>query len=78
MFDVIAPETRASILDQRAAYLHQRDASLTRLTENLNVENYGGAVIAFLKNQIRSELSWIQRLKRRVPRLKPAPRTPKK
>jgi len=74
MFDVIAPETRASILQQRAAYLRQRDTSLTRLTENLDVEDYGGAVIAFLKEQIRSELSWIERLQRRTPRRKPRTR----
>jgi DNA-binding PadR family transcriptional regulator len=78
MFDVIAPEARGSILETRAAYLRQRDASLTRLTENLDVENHGAVVVAFLKEQIRSELSWIERLQRRVHRKRPAKRAGRK
>ncbi|HLW86441.1 MAG TPA: PadR family transcriptional regulator [Candidatus Sulfotelmatobacter sp.] len=74
MFEVIAPETRAAILEQRAAYLRKRETRLTSVAGNLDVGTYGRAVIDLLEQQLHSELAWIERLKRRIHRPKPASR----
>jgi len=74
MFAVIEAEARAHILEKRAASLREREANLARLTANLEVGTYGKAVIEFLQEQIRSELAWIERLRRRIHKQKPASR----
>lgn len=74
MFAMIGPAARTAILEQRTAYLRQRETKLARLTDNFKVESYGEVVIAFLKKQIRSELAWIKRLRRTTPRRNPSSR----
>jgi len=74
MFAVIEADARAHILEKRAASVREREANLARLTANLEVWTYGKAVIEFLQEQIRSELAWIERLRRRIHKQKPASR----
>jgi DNA-binding PadR family transcriptional regulator len=64
MFELLAPEIRTKILDQRAAYLHGREDRLKGLANKLELGVYGGEAVSHLAEQIHSELAWIRRLRR--------------
>jgi DNA-binding PadR family transcriptional regulator len=64
MFDLVGAEARMQIVEKREAYLHAFEGRLSTLKTNLNVGTYGAAVIGFLSQQTRSEIAWIERLRR--------------
>jgi DNA-binding PadR family transcriptional regulator len=64
MFEILGSEVRESILNQRENYLLRRQEQFAALQRNLELGRYGGDVVGFLRDQIESELSWIQRLRR--------------
>jgi DNA-binding PadR family transcriptional regulator len=70
MFEVLEAPSRARILKQRESYLQVREKKLASLRQNLDVATYGGEVIRYLTEQIRSELAWIRRLRRLAANLK--------
>jgi DNA-binding PadR family transcriptional regulator len=63
MFEILGPEVRESILKQREIYLLRRQQQFATLQGNMELGRYGGDVVGFLRDQIESELSWIQRLR---------------
>jgi DNA-binding PadR family transcriptional regulator len=64
MFGLVEPDARTQILGKREAYLRAREGRLITLKTNLEVGTYGAEVIGFLGQQIRSEIAWIERLRR--------------
>jgi DNA-binding PadR family transcriptional regulator len=63
MFELLNTDAREQILEKREAYLREREERLTTLKTNLEVGTYGAETIGFLREQIRSEIAWIKRLK---------------
>lgn len=68
MFELLETEERVGILDKREAYLKARDRRLTAVKANMEVGTYGAETLAFLRERIRLEIAWIERLRRRVKR----------
>jgi DNA-binding PadR family transcriptional regulator len=64
MFGLVGPDARARILGKREAYLNAREARLDILKTSIDVGTYGAEVIGFLWRQTRSEIVWIERLRR--------------
>ncbi len=64
MFEVLEPPSRARILEQRESYLQLREERLATMRQNIDVGTFGGEVVGYLVEQIRSELAWIRRLRR--------------
>jgi len=66
LFEVIDTDARDSILEKRHAYVQMRSEHLARLAANIKVESYGADVIELLREQIRMELKWMEKLRRRM------------
>lgn len=64
MFALLGTNARAQILGKREAYLRAREERLTILKTNMEVGTYGAEVIGFLLERTRSEIAWIERLRR--------------
>ena len=63
-FELLAPEDRERILALREDALRSRDSKLDKMRQAMNLETYGNEVVAFMRDQIAAELSWIRRLRR--------------
>jgi DNA-binding PadR family transcriptional regulator len=70
LFGAIHAKAREAILEKREAYLQMRVERLDRLTANVKVESYGADVIELLREQIRMELKWMEKLRRRMSKQK--------
>jgi DNA-binding PadR family transcriptional regulator len=78
-FPIIPASARNEILEKRKAYLLRRAERFGPLQREMELGDYGTEVVRFIQQQIKSELAWIERL-RRLPsrsRRKPA-RSPDK
>jgi len=62
-FGMLTPEDRDRILRLREDSLHRRTETLSRVREAIELGNYAGEVVAFLREQAKSELAWIARLR---------------
>ena len=63
MFEVLEAPARERILEQRESYLQVRQEKLATLQQSMDLGVYGGEVVRYLINQIKSELAWIRRLR---------------
>jgi DNA-binding PadR family transcriptional regulator len=61
MFEALAPEARARILQERAGALRARIEALQRVREQLAIDEYGSEVIEYLLERLALELRWIER-----------------
>ena len=68
LFVVLDAEARSRILAARDEWLAAREQRLARISGALDTGPWGGEVVHFLRDQIRSERKWICRLKRKLGR----------
>jgi DNA-binding PadR family transcriptional regulator len=68
LFSFLDVETRRRILAERDRRLADRERHLTQLSGAMDLGLWGGEVVHFLRDQIRSERKWISRLKRKASR----------
>ena len=68
LFSVLDAGTRGAILTERDEWLAARELRLGRLSGALDLGAWGGEVVHFLRDQIRSERKWISHLKRKLGR----------
>jgi DNA-binding PadR family transcriptional regulator len=65
LFELLDPASREHILTARENYLKVRERRFALLQNEMDLGRYGSEVTKFLRQQIRSELSWISRLRRK-------------
>jgi DNA-binding PadR family transcriptional regulator len=68
LFGLLEPVDRGRILAARDEWLAAREQRLARISGALDTGPWGGEVVHFLREQIRSERKWISRLKRKLGR----------
>ena len=71
LFSVLSPAARAKILQSRKTVLELRDQKFALLQKAIDLGNYGGEVVRFLRQSLRAEIVWIGRLERISGRTKP-------
>jgi DNA-binding PadR family transcriptional regulator len=64
LFELLDPAPREHILTARENYLKVRERRFALLQNEMDLGRYGSEVTKFLRQQIRSELFWISRLRR--------------
>ena len=67
MFALLEEPVRNRVLQQRENYLEHRQERLTTMRQNIDLGIYGGEVVRYLIEQIKSERTWIRRLNRLAP-----------
>jgi DNA-binding PadR family transcriptional regulator len=67
MFELLSPETRTHILDQREAFLRGREQRLNTMSDNLELGIFAAEVVRRVLSVTASELDWIRRLRRLNP-----------
>ena len=67
LFETLDPSTRNQVLDKRKSFLEAREGKFANLERAMNIGRYGAEVVRFLRQQIRAELAWIDRLRRMSP-----------
>ncbi|HEX4541933.1 MAG TPA: PadR family transcriptional regulator [Candidatus Acidoferrum sp.] len=68
LFAVLDAATRCRVLAERDQWLAAREERLARLSGAVDVGLWGGEVVRFLHDRIRSERKWIARLNRKLVR----------
>ncbi len=68
LFSLLDPVHRGRILAARDEWLAEREQRLARISGALDIGPWGGEVVHFLRDQIRSERKWISHLKRKLGR----------
>jgi len=68
LFGLLDLVDRGRILGARDEWLAAREQRLARISGALDTGPWGGEVVHFLRDQIRSERKWISRLKRKLGR----------
>jgi len=68
LFSLLEPETRLRILAERERRLAARDARCAQLEEGVNLGEWGGEVVRFLRRQTRREREWIASLEAKAKR----------
>ena len=63
LFELLEPAAREHILDVRQQVLTRRDEHFTHL-QQIELGVYGSEVVGFLRQRVKHELSWLQRLHR--------------
>jgi DNA-binding PadR family transcriptional regulator len=71
LFSVLSPATRAQILQVRKTVLELRDQKFALLQKEIDLGDYGGEVVRFLRQSLRAEVVWIGHLERISGRTKP-------
>jgi DNA-binding PadR family transcriptional regulator len=66
LFIVLDAAARERILGERDRWLAAREEKLGKLCAAINVGDWGGEVVRFLREQTRAERRWISRLRRKV------------
>ena len=66
LFSFLDAETRGRILAERDGWLAGREKHLARLSSRLDLGLWGGEVVRFLRDQIRTERKWISHLKQKA------------
>jgi DNA-binding PadR family transcriptional regulator len=64
LFGFLDPAPREQILARRKNYLEGREEKLGNLQTQLDLGPYGGDVVRFLREQARTELAWVEHLRR--------------
>jgi DNA-binding PadR family transcriptional regulator len=70
LFVVLRPEARARILQMREAWLAARIERLTLLAAKMELGDWGGEVVAFLRKHLAAEHQWIKDLRKKALRPK--------
>jgi len=68
LFSVLDKSSRERILQERLRGLAARDGRLRYMQETVELGDWGGEVVSFLREQIQSEEKWIARLARKATR----------
>jgi DNA-binding PadR family transcriptional regulator len=68
LFALLEPAARLRILAERERRLAARDARCAHLEENVNLGEWGGEVVRFLRRQTRREREWIASLEAKAKR----------
>lgn len=68
LFMVLDDAARQQILRERDRWLAAREEKLAKLQAAVDVGDWGGEVVQFLRDQTRDESEWIVRLQRKVRR----------
>jgi DNA-binding PadR family transcriptional regulator len=63
LFMVLSPEVRERILNARENALRARDERFATLQQGMELGVYGGDIVRYLRQGIKTELSWISRLR---------------
>jgi DNA-binding PadR family transcriptional regulator len=63
LFPILSPREREEILQNRRAYLAGRDARFEPLQEEMDLGEYGSEVVRFIRQEIKNESTWIERLR---------------
>jgi DNA-binding PadR family transcriptional regulator len=66
LFMVLEKAARERILGERDRWLAAREEKLAKLRGAIDVGQWGGEVVRFLREQTRAERRWISRLRRKV------------
>ena len=64
LFPILTTEAREEILNKRQVYLLQRLERFGPLEKEMDLGETGAEVVRFIRQQIKSELVWIERLRR--------------
>lgn len=64
LFSVLDSAARSQILQARKTALELRDQKFALLQKEIELGDYGGEVVRFLRQNIRAELAWIAHLDR--------------
>ena len=71
LFSFLDAETRLRILAERDQRLAVRDAQCAQLQQNIDLGDWGGEVVRFLRSQTRTERQWVRSLeakaRKRIP-----------
>ena len=65
MFAFLAAEVRREILARRTDYLQTQDARLAHLEQQMELGEFGAAVVGFKRERAAAELKWIAGLERK-------------
>jgi DNA-binding PadR family transcriptional regulator len=71
-FGMLTADDRERILRLREDSLHVRADTLSRVQDAMDLGDYAGEIVAFLREQTQAELAWIARLRQRNAKDKPA------
>jgi DNA-binding PadR family transcriptional regulator len=71
LFPILTSEVREEILEKRQTYLARRDSRFAPLQKEMDLGEYGPEVVRFIREQIKNELVWIERLRRLNRRSRP-------
>ncbi len=66
LFAVLDAEAREKILAGREAWLTERAKKLASLTGTMNLGEWGGEVVEFLRSQVEAEAEWIGALRKKA------------
>lgn len=64
LFQILDAGVRKEILARRKNYLEKREAHLAQLQKRMELGQYGGEVVRFIREQTRAELGWVEHLSR--------------
>jgi DNA-binding PadR family transcriptional regulator len=64
LFWFLAPEVRLQILEDGRKYLEGRLATLTNVQNNFSLGRYAAEVMTHMETAAKSEIDWIERLRR--------------
>jgi DNA-binding PadR family transcriptional regulator len=62
-FPLLPPEVREQILAARESALRRQDLRMAGLQQGMELGDYGGEIIQHRREQIKTELDWVQRLR---------------
>lgn len=68
LFAFLNPGARTRILDLRAAWLAARAERFAKLAEKMELGEWGGESVAFLRSQIGTEQKWLKELRKKSQR----------
>lgn len=64
LFEILKPEERIAVLDQRRSYLEERALRLRAFDQHSDMNGFPGQVVSFLAGSAQSELAWIEKLRK--------------
>ncbi|HUL32549.1 MAG TPA: PadR family transcriptional regulator [Candidatus Eisenbacteria bacterium] len=70
LFAVLRPEARSRILELRHNWLATRITRLDNLSYRMELGEWGGEVVAFLRKQVAAERKWVGELQKKAARKK--------
>jgi len=68
LFSVLHPEAASRILELRENWLAARTERLENLAQNMELGEWGGESVAFLRSQIAAERKWLKGLQKKKER----------